>query len=218
MELIDRETARWINSVPFDPEVHDWVIKRATEIGVFPNEFAGWLVGTFYQGWKPPLEDEKSTPEQKMYWIFKMAQRDHQRWENLRRLACLVAEHETEQNVEMLQTYCDLLNEPYEVVLDAARSDMFSSLTQYESTTTKMGKCVRWLADKMQENGEVPASVIQAAGEEAGFAWSMVQRAKAKISMDRGSPSIVSEKRGPVWYWVLQEREEEQQHHDSPIE
>jgi len=215
MDPIDRETAKWINSVPFDPDVHDWITKNATLQGFFPNQFVGWLIGTFYQGWQPPLEDEKATIDQKVYWIFKIAQRDHQKHQNLRRLACIVAEHETEQNVEMLQEYCDLLNEPYEAILDQARSDMFSALAKYENATTKMGKCIRWLADRMQENNEVPTTTIRTNGEDAGFSWSMMQRAKAKISLDRDTPNIVSEKRGPIWWWVL--KEEEQQEHHPPI-
>jgi len=220
MEPIDYDLAKWINHVPLDPDAHNWLVEASSVAGFKPNEYMGMILGSFYKGWTPPLDDEKANIQQKTYWIFKLEQRRAQTWRDLRRLASLVSERETEEGVDALQTYCDLLNVPYEEVIADARSDMFSALAKYASASTKMGKAMQWLADLMQEHPQMPVKAIQAHVEGAqAFSWGTVHRAKSQINLNQETPSIVSEKRGPIWWWVLEENEEEQQQQQQhPIE
>ena len=220
MESIDYDIAKWINQVPLDPDVHSWLIEAASTAGFKPNEYLGMILSSFYQGWKPPLEYGKANVQQKTYWIFRLEQRRAQMWRNLRRLAALVSEHETEEGVDALQEYCDLLNVYYDEVLADAKSDMFSALAKYASTSTKMGKCMRWLADLMQEHAQMPVKAIQAHVEGSQeLSWGTVQRAKSQININQETPSFVSEKRGPIFWWVLiEDNDDQQQQLDQPIE
>jgi len=201
-----QDDKRVLNFVPVEEETHSILVELANQQGIKVNEFLGLLADEWSLVWEPP---QKKRSARALFWNWVEMRRKKRLRDMIYQMVSLYQQlDESEELADLIEQQCEIAGiSPSDLQAmhqDVAR-DPLSSIIAQSREGTKFSQCMGWLASTFRQIGpEIAVRDLQQLAMVEGFAWAMVNKAKAYIRDDRESTvEILSEKRGAHWAWVM---------------
>lgn len=196
-----KEPIFWLSRIPVKKSTHEWIVDQGNQKG----RKTGHQAGLFLDDLACKHHNEAQYDERGAMWAWE----NYQRKEYIRAQARYVArQYVSRPNDDLYECLEELCSEteysPQQVIEDVS-GDPFSAAVLANKSETLLSRCTDWLAALMNDVGDdgISKSVISTLAKEAGFSESTLERAKRTINNNSKTPSIMSEREGVGWKWIV---------------
>ena len=191
-----------INLVYVLPSTFDWLVSESNKKGDNLAHYIGTVLDDVVEG---KLEYSESTRTKVARDMRALRDKDQMRREALE-AAVIYRHNPSQETADLLKRVCDNAQVDYDDALEEIDGDPFSSLIHNVRTgNAKFRECMEWLTTHLTaHNGQLPSNAIMTVGGLQGYNQNLLNRVKRMIALDPDTPTIQSEKRDNIWWWVIQ--------------
>lgn len=188
----ERAAMRWV-SAELEEGLHRSLCQVATELGVHPHKLCAEYIR---QGvLRDVQENTEFIPVEAKVWAAAQSIRAGARMRAmLVQIAFAHQQAPDEATSDLLNQLCEMAGIPIQEVLDEADDSSIVPLIQ--DSGSKLAQAMRFLADILDDNEEVPVSYIYSLGEQNGLKPSILKQAKHELK-------VRSVRKPTEWVWTF---------------